>query len=145
MGALAIVTLAAYLASFDWMVALIKGLDTTVDGYHFFSVAKYGIALTVMLPATFCAGITLPLITRMLMAAGGGGTAIGARYSGNKLGSIVGALRAAHPEHPAAEPRRRQPSHHRVGALRWLMPSSCRRRCWRSRSAPSAKTAAPTS
>ena len=95
MGALAIVTLAAYLASFDWMAALIQGLDTTVDGYHFFSVAKYGIALTVMLPATFCAGITLPLITRMLMAAGGGEKAIGAVYSVNTLGSIVGAALAA--------------------------------------------------
>ena len=95
MGALAIVTLGAYLASFDWMAALIQGLDTNIDGYHFFSVAKYGIALSVMLPATFCAGITLPLITRMLMAAGGGEKAIGAVYSVNTLGSIVGAALAA--------------------------------------------------
>ncbi len=95
MGALALATLSAYVASFHWMAALISGLDQTVEGYQFFTVAKYGIALTVMLPATFCAGITLPLITQMLMRAGGGERAIGAVYSVNTLGSIVGAALAA--------------------------------------------------
>ena len=95
MGALAIVTLSAYLASFGWMATLINGLDQTAEGYRFFSVAKYGIALAVMLPATFCAGVTLPLITRMLLAAGSGERAIGAVYSVNTLGSIVGAALAA--------------------------------------------------
>jgi spermidine synthase len=95
MGALALGTLTAYLASFHWMATLISGLDQTVEGYHFFTLAKYGIALTVMLPATFCAGITLPLITHMLMRAGGGERAIGAVYSVNTLGSIVGAALAA--------------------------------------------------
>ena len=95
MGALALGTLSAYLASFHWMATLISGLDQTVEGYHFFTIAKYGIALTVMLPATFCAGITLPLITHMLMRAGGGERAIGAVYSVNTLGSIIGAALAA--------------------------------------------------
>src|SRR6185312_9396874 len=58
-------------------------------------VAKYGIALAVMLPATFCAGITLPLITRMLLNAGGGERAVGIVYSVNTLGSIIGAGLAA--------------------------------------------------
>ncbi|NBW64531.1 spermidine synthase, partial [bacterium] len=95
MGALALGTLTAYMASFQWMATLIGGLDQTVAGYHFFTIAKYGIALTVMLPATFCAGITLPLITHMLMQAGGGEKSIGAVYSVNTLGSIVGAALAA--------------------------------------------------
>lgn len=95
MGALALGTLTAYMASFQWMATLIGGLDQTVEGYHFFTMAKYGIALTVMLPATFCAGITLPLITHMLMQAGGGEKSIGAVYSVNTLGSIVGAALAA--------------------------------------------------
>src|ERR1035437_8060892 len=60
MGSLAILTLSAYLRSFDWMAFLIQGLDQNVEGYKLFTVAKYGIALAVMLPATFCAGITLP-------------------------------------------------------------------------------------
>jgi predicted membrane-bound spermidine synthase len=95
MGALAIFTLFAYLASFDWMASLISGLDQNEDGYRFFTFAKYGIALAVMLPATFCAGVTLPLITRTLLGAGSGEQAIGAVYSINTLGSIVGAGLAA--------------------------------------------------
>src|SRR5207249_1995445 len=46
----------------------------------------------IMLPATFCAGTTLPLITRMLMRAGAGERAIGAVYAVNTLGSIVGVI-----------------------------------------------------
>ena len=95
MGALAIFTLFAYLASFHWMATLISGLDQNEDGYRFFTIAKYGIALAVMLPATFCAGITLPLITRTLLGAGSGERAIGAVYSVNTLGSIVGTALAA--------------------------------------------------
>jgi predicted membrane-bound spermidine synthase len=95
MGALAILTLSAYLLSFGWMAFLIQGLDQNVEGYRLFTVAKYGIALVVMLPATFCAGITLPLITRMLLNAGSGERAVGAVYSVNTLGSIVGAGLAA--------------------------------------------------
>ncbi|HLA89404.1 MAG TPA: hypothetical protein VJL28_03100 [Gemmatimonadaceae bacterium] len=95
MGSLAILTLFAYLASFDWMATLITGLDQNQEGYRFFTVAKYGIALAVMLPATFCTGITLPLITRMLLGAGSGEKAIGTVYSVNTLGSIIGAALAA--------------------------------------------------
>ncbi len=43
-----------------------------------------------MLPATFCAGMTLPLITRTLMRGAAGERAIGAVYAANTLGSIVG-------------------------------------------------------
>ncbi len=91
MGALAVLTLAAFIASFGWMASLIQALDQNVDGYRIFTFAKYGIALAVMLPATFCAGITLPLITRILLTAGSGERAIGTVYSVNTLGSIVGA------------------------------------------------------
>jgi spermidine synthase len=95
MGALAILTLSAYLMSFDWMAFLIQGLDQNPEGYALFTIAKYGIALAVMLPATFCAGITLPLITRMLLNAGSGERAVGIVYSVNTLGSIIGAGLAA--------------------------------------------------
>ena len=95
MGALAIATLTAYLQSFNWMAFLIQGLDRNVEGYAMFTVSKYAIALTVMVPATFCAGITLPLITRILIGAGGGEKSIGAVYSVNTLGSIIGVALAA--------------------------------------------------
>ncbi|MDA1080363.1 MAG: spermidine synthase [Gemmatimonadetes bacterium] len=95
MGALAIMTLTAYLSSFDWMAFLIQALDQNSEGYSVLTVAKYGIALAVMVPATFCAGVTLPLITRILISAGGGERSIGAVYSINTLGSIVGVALAA--------------------------------------------------
>src|SRR5690348_5081644 len=44
-----------------------------------------------MLPATICAGMTLPLITRALIRGSAGERAIGPVYAVNTLGSIVGA------------------------------------------------------
>src|SRR5688500_149298 len=52
------------------------------------------ICLAVMLPATFCAGITLPLITRLLVTRSTGERAIGLVYGFNTFGSIVGAALA---------------------------------------------------
>jgi predicted membrane-bound spermidine synthase len=95
MGGLAIATMSLYLSSFDWMASLLQALARSDEGYQLFSVARYAICLAVMLPATFCAGITLPLITRILLGAGGGERVIGAVYSINTLGSIIGAALAA--------------------------------------------------
>ena len=55
------------------------------------AIARYALCLAVMLPATFCAGMTLPLITRVLVGAGVGERAIGQVYGVNTFGSIVGA------------------------------------------------------
>lgn len=95
MGALAIATMSVYVSSFDWMAWLLQALARTDEGYRLFSVARYGICLAVMLPATFCAGITLPLITRILLSGGAGERAIGIVYSINTFGSIIGAAVAA--------------------------------------------------
>jgi spermidine synthase len=94
MGTLAIATLPVYVASFEWMAALLNALDSTDGGYRLFSVARYAFCLAVMLPATFCAGITLPLITRILLGAGAGEEAVGRVYAVNTLGSILGAALA---------------------------------------------------
>ncbi|HEY5219117.1 MAG TPA: hypothetical protein VIJ16_04870 [Gemmatimonadaceae bacterium] len=92
MGTLAVATLPLYMASFGWMATLIKTFDTTVQGYHGFVLARYVICLLIMLPATFCAGITLPLITEILIRRGAGERAIGAVYGLNTLGSIAGVI-----------------------------------------------------
>ena len=94
MGVLAVATLPVYVASFDWMVALLDALGRTEGAYRVFAVARYVICLAVMLPATFCAGVTLPLITRVLLGRGVGERAIGQVYAVNTLGSIVGAALA---------------------------------------------------
>jgi spermidine synthase len=95
MGTLALLTIPLYLMSFDWMATLMQTVQRTDTGYSIFNVARYGFALAVMLPATVCAGMTLPLITRALLASGVGERAIGAVYAWNTLGSILGVSLAA--------------------------------------------------
>ena len=90
MGALALISLPLYLESFGWTASLIQATARTEAGYALFTLARYLICLAIMLPATFCAGMTLPLMTRMLLR-GSGERAIGAIYAANTLGSIVGA------------------------------------------------------
>ena len=94
MGALAIATLPVYLASFEWMASAMSMFARTPEGYTAMSVFRYAICLAVMLPATFCAGMTLPVITRMLLRSGAGEKAIGRVYGINTLGSILGAALA---------------------------------------------------
>jgi len=90
MGGLALLSLVLYSSSFAWAGALMSAVARSDEGYVLFAVAKYAICLAIMLPATFCAGITLPLITRTLLAAGSGERAIGAVYAVNTFGSIIG-------------------------------------------------------
>src|SRR5207247_1347085 len=71
-------------------------LAKTEAGYTLFLFSSHGIALAIMFPATFCAGITLPLITYALLHGGHGEMSIGAVYSANTLGSILGVFSAAH-------------------------------------------------
>jgi spermidine synthase len=93
MGLLAVGTLPVYLMSFDWMSTVLGTVASNENGYRVFTVFRYGVALLIMLPATFCAGMTLPLITRMLMKTSGE-RAIGTVYAVNTLGSILGVILA---------------------------------------------------
>jgi predicted membrane-bound spermidine synthase len=94
MGLLAVATLPLYVASFNWMSGLIQTVQANDNGYRVFLLTRYLISLVIMLPATFCAGMTLPLITRVLMRSGAGERAIGAVYAVNTLGSIAGVILA---------------------------------------------------
>src|SRR5580765_6921403 len=91
MGGLALATLPIYVWSFAWMSDAVSYLPKDDGGYRMFTLVRYGISLAVMLPATFCAGTTLPLLTRTLMAGGQGERALGNVYGVNTLGSILGA------------------------------------------------------
>jgi predicted membrane-bound spermidine synthase len=90
MGLMALATLPVYTASFDWIATLMNTFARTDLGYVGFTAARYALCLAIMLPATFCAGMTLPLITRTLIRSGSGEAAIGRVYAWNTLGSIVG-------------------------------------------------------
>ncbi len=96
MGLLALATIPIYAQMFDVMAAVIKGLAKTDSGHTMFLASSHAIALVVMFPATFCAGMTLPLITFSLLRLGHGEKSIGAVYAANTLGSIIGVVFAAH-------------------------------------------------
>lgn len=92
MGATALATLPVYHDAFGWMVSLMRAFDATEAGYAGFSAGRYAISLAIMLPSTFCAGATLPLITKVLLSQGAGEGAIGRVYGVNTLGSIAGVI-----------------------------------------------------
>jgi len=94
MGLAALATLPLYGQMFEVMQAAMNALARTESGYRLFLLSSDGIALAIMFPATFCAGMTLPLITKSLL--GYGEKAIGAVYAANTLGSIIGVFAAAH-------------------------------------------------
>ncbi len=96
MGLLALCTLLVYDRTFGLMEFLMKGLARTDAGYFFFNVSGQAISALVMLPAAFCAGMTLPLITGALLRRGAGEAAIGKVYAANTLGAIAGVLLAVH-------------------------------------------------
>jgi predicted membrane-bound spermidine synthase len=96
MGLLALATLWLYDQTFLWMGQVFGALAPTQGGYALFSIASHGISMAVMVPVTFCAGMTLPLLTELLLRAGRGERAIGQVYAANTLGSIAGILVAVH-------------------------------------------------
>ena len=96
MGLAALATLPVYDLTFSLMEWLLKGLARTQAGYLLFNASGAAIAAMVMLPATFCAGMTLPLLTAALLRRGGGEAAIGQVYAANTLGAIAGVLVAVH-------------------------------------------------
>lgn len=96
MGIAAASTLVSYNSLFELMSFVYQGLQTNLQGYYLYNVVMHGFALLMMLPATIFAGMTLPLITRMLLDETGDEKAIGYIYTANTLGSIVGVIAAVH-------------------------------------------------
>ena len=92
MGLLALMTIFMYGYSFEAMSLLMTALDETGPGYALFSVFSHLIALMIMLPATICAGMTLPLFTYALLRKGQAENCIGQVYAANTLGAICGVL-----------------------------------------------------
>jgi spermidine synthase len=101
MGLMALATLPLYLKTFDWMAAMLSSLATNGGGYDLFTVFSHVLALIVMVPATFLAGMTLPLFTHALLRTKHGERAIGQVYAANTVGSILGVLFAVHIGLPA--------------------------------------------
>jgi len=96
MGLLALATLPLYHLTFDAMALLMQALTRTEIGYLLFNFAGQGLCAFIMLPVTFCAGMTLPLLSVALLRDGAGEAAIGRVYAANTLGAIAGVLFALH-------------------------------------------------
>lgn len=96
MGIAALLSIPIFTQSFDWVGFLMRVLARTDEGYLLFSIGTGAIAILVMFPAAFFAGMTLPLFTMALLRRGAGERAIGRIYAANTLGSIVGVLVAVH-------------------------------------------------
>ena len=96
MGVAAVSTVPLYVLTFDWMAAILSALESSDEGYVLFTVLSHAIALFVMVPTTFLAGMTLPLFTHVLMQGRQGERAIGRVYAANTLGAIAGVLFAVH-------------------------------------------------
>lgn len=96
MALLALLSLPLYMQSFDAMAGVLKALARNYQGYVGFNLFSHLVCLALMLPVTFCAGMTLPLITAALLRAGRGEGSIGRVYAANTLGAIAGVLLAVH-------------------------------------------------
>ena len=96
MGIAALVSIPIFSQSFRWVGALIGALPKTDAGYALYSMGSGAIALLVMFPAAFFAGMTLPLFTMALLRKGAGEASIGRIYAANTLGAILGVVLAVH-------------------------------------------------
>ncbi len=101
MGIAALVSIPVFSQSFRWVGAMMAALPKTDGGYVLFSLGSGAIALLVMFPAAFFAGMTLPLFTMALLRRGWGESSIGRVYAANTLGAIVGVVLAVHVLIPA--------------------------------------------
>ncbi|GFO70053.1 hypothetical protein GMLC_36320 [Geomonas limicola] len=96
MGMLALSTLWFYGGTFKIVQWVVQTLPKTDTGYMLYNLSNIGIAMAIMLPTTFCAGMTLPLITYACLTEKAGEKSIGAVYAANTLGAIVGVFAAVH-------------------------------------------------
>ena len=96
MGICALTTIVFYTQLFDFMQAVVKSLGKTDEAYTLFNMIGYAVSLGLMLPATFCAGMTLPLLTYALLQRDHGERSVGHVYAANTVGAIIGVFGATH-------------------------------------------------
>lgn len=96
MGLAALASLPMFAQSFQWVGWFMGIFPRNESGYYLFSLASGVVALLVMFPAAFFAGMTLPLFTMSLLRRGYGEKSIGRIYAANTLGAIVGVVLAMH-------------------------------------------------
>ncbi len=96
MGVAALLSIPIFAQSFHWVGALMSAVPRDETGYTLFSLGSAGIALLVMFPAAFFAGMTLPLFTMALLRKDEGEASIGRVYAANTFGAILGVFLATY-------------------------------------------------
>ncbi len=96
MGVAALASLILYDLSFDWVAWFLNALSRSEQAYTAYNVISAVVAVTIMAPAAFFAGMTLPLFTLSLIRAGAGEAGVGRIYAANTVGAIVGVFLAVH-------------------------------------------------
>lgn len=97
MGLMAILTMPLYMETFSWLSQiLLSVLQKTELSYTFYNIVTAVFSMLIMLPAAFCAGMTLPLLSTTLLRKGEGEKAIGKVYSSNTIGGLLGVWFAIH-------------------------------------------------
>lgn len=96
MGICAMLSVSLLARSFAWVGWMMEALAHTGAGYVLYALGTASIALLIMVPAAFFAGMTLPLFTAALLRRGAGERVIGQVYAANTLGAILGVLLAVH-------------------------------------------------
>ncbi len=95
MGMSAVATLVLYIAAVGAISVLLSNTDhRTIWTWYGFNVLRYLVCLMIMFPATFCAGMTLPLLTHVMLKRGESEGVVGQVYGVNTLGAICGAVAA---------------------------------------------------
>lgn len=96
MAGIALLSLPIYNATFDVMSLIVGTFSPSASGYVGYNISSHLIAMAVMMPTTFFCGMTLPIITHILIRNGTGERAIGSVYAWNTAGAIVGVIAAVH-------------------------------------------------
>ena len=95
-GLFALLSLLVYGLSFHVMQFFMHAITRSAAGYVLFNLSEYSLVILVMLPATFFAGMTLPLITHTLFIKKHDEKIIGQVYAYNTIGAIMGVYFAVH-------------------------------------------------
>lgn len=92
MATFAFGTIFSYDSLFDVMEYIFKSISRNNEGYNFYLFINHLLALVIMLPASIFAGMTLPLITNILLRRQTTTKVIGYTYAFNTLGAITGVV-----------------------------------------------------
>ena len=96
MGFFAIASLVIFHYSFDAMQIFLDTIQRKESTYPVFLFFSGVLSFVMMLPATFCAGMTLSLITKLAINSKAGERGIGFIYAANTLGAITGIFLSIH-------------------------------------------------